>query len=107
LNDDALNNLAIRWVTMTPYQRVDNMLLLRQRLQTIKNSSVYIKNVSAHIRPIQRTISANTGIDAFVVNHFEFIRSGVDVKGAQIVSYDGGYYLSTLQYGRLTSNHPL
>lgn len=107
LNDDALNNLAIRWETMTPYQRVDNMLLLRQRLQTIKNSSNYIKNVSAHIRPFQRTISANTGIDDFDVNHFENIRSGVDVKGAQIVSYDGGYYLSTLQYGRLTSDHPL
>lgn len=107
LNDDALNNLAIRWETMTAYQRVDNMLLLRQRLQTIKNSSIYIKNVSAHIRPIQRTISANTGIDVFGVDHFESIRSGVDVKGAQIVPYDGGYYLSTLQYGRLTSDHPL
>ena len=107
LNDDALNNLAIRWETMTSYQRVDNMLLLRQRLQTIKNSSVYIKNVSAHIRPIQRTISANTGNDTFSLNHFEFIRSGKDVNGAQIIPYDGGYYLSTLQYGRLTSDHPL
>ena len=106
LNDDALNNLAILWEIMTPYQRVDNMLRLRQRLQTIKNSSIYIKNVSAHIRPIQKTISANTGIDAFSVNHFDFIRSGEDVKGAQIVPYDGGYYLSTLQYGRLTSDHP-
>jgi two-component system, sensor histidine kinase YesM len=107
LNDDALNNLAIRWETMTPYQRVDNMNLLRQRLQTIKNSSIYIKNVRAHIRPIQRTISANSGIDDFSVNHFEFIRSGENVKGAQIVFYEGGYYLSTLQNGRLTGKHPL
>lgn len=107
LNDDALNKLAIRWETMTPYDRIENMISLHRRLQTIKNSSVYIQDARAHIKPIQRTISANTGMGVFNAEHFENIRVGEAVKGGQVIPYRDGYYLSTLQNGRLTSENPL
>ena len=63
LNDEDLNKLAVRWQVMDTYQRVDCMRRLQQKLAMIKNSSIYINDVSVHILPINKTISSNTGVD--------------------------------------------
>ena len=97
LNDEDLDKLANRWDIMAQYQTMESMRLLQQRLVTIKNSSIYIKNVSVHILPIRRTISSNTGVDAIDMERSENIRVPPGIKGAQIISYKGGLYLATLQ----------
>lgn len=97
LNDENLNKLSIRWEIMDQYETMECMRQLQQRLVTIKNSSIYIKNVSAHILPVNRTISSNTGVDEIDMGRFNEIRVPSGIKGAQIISYNEGLYLSTLQ----------
>ncbi len=97
LNDENLNKLAMRWQIMDQYQTVECMRRLQQRLVTIKNSSIYINNVSVHILPINKTISSNTWIDAIATERYNAIRIPPGVNGAQIISYRESLYLSTLQ----------
>lgn len=97
LNDEYLDKLAIRWEIMGTYQEIECMRQLQQRLVTIKNSSIYIRNVSVHILPIRKTISSNSGVDDIDMEGFLKIRVPLGIKGAQIVSYKGGLYLTTLQ----------
>lgn len=107
LNDEYLNKLAIRWEIMDLYDRTESMRQLQLRLVTIKNSSIYIKNVSVHILPIKRTISSNNGVDDIDAEKYLNIRVPPGIKGAQIISFKEGLYLSTLQQNKLSAARPL
>ena len=107
LNDVNLNKLAIRWDIMDQYDIVEAISLLHQKLITIKNSSEYIEDVSVHIYPIQETISSGSWINDFDLERYENIRVPAGLNGAQIISYEGGLYLSTLQAGNYSTDNPL
>lgn len=107
LNDEYLNKLAIRWEIMDDYDRAESMRKLLQRLTTIKNSSIYIRNVSVHILPINKTITANSGVDDIDMEKFINIRVPEGIKGAQIMSFNGGLYLSTVNKSIYLANEPL
>jgi two-component system sensor histidine kinase YesM len=107
LNDENLNKLAIEWEIMEQYEIIAAMRQLQQRLITIRNSSEYIKKISIYIYPIKRTISAETGLDDFDIEKYENIRVSYGKKGAQIISYKGGLYLSTLQERNYSAENPL
>ena len=107
LNDVDLNKLAIQWRIMDNYALVVSMNSLQQRLNTIRNSSVYIKDVRAHIVDFGRTISSPNGVGALDEAHFTNVRVPRGVRGAQILQYEGDYCLTTLQEGNVTSRNPL
>ncbi len=107
LNDVDLNKLAIQWRIMDNYALVVSMNSLQQRLNTIRNSSVYIKDVRAHIVDFGRTISSPNGVGALDEAHFTNVRVPKGVRGAQILQYEGDYCLTTLQEGNVTSRNPL
>lgn len=106
LNDMNLNKLAIRWEIMDNHDIIQSINQLHQRLVTIKNSSIYIKNVCVHILPIGKTISSNTGVDDFDMENYQKIRISPGIKGAQIVSFRGGLFLSTCQVKNLKNFSP-
>lgn len=97
LNDENLNKLAIRWEVLDSYTRSESLRLLQQRLVTIKNSSRYIKDVTAAILPIGKSISAATGLNPIDMDKFNRIRGPVGSVGAQLIYYGNGIYLSTMQ----------
>ena len=107
LNDADLNKLAIRWRIMDNYALVVSMNSLQQRLNTIRNSSVYIRDVRAHIVDFGRTISSPNGVGVLDEAHFLHVRVPKGVRGAQILHYDGDYCLTTLQEGNVTIRNPL
>ncbi len=107
LNDENLNKLAIRSKIMSIYETTESMRLLQQRLVTIKNSSIYIKNISVHIPPINKTISSNSGLDDINTEKFRHIRVPPGLKGAQIISFKGGLFLSTIQNRDILNSNPL
>jgi two-component system sensor histidine kinase YesM len=107
LNDEHLNKLAIRWEILSGYERKESMRMLEERLSTIKNSSIYIKNVSVHILPIERTISTNNGVDDINMERYQWIRVPNKMNGAQIINFKGGLYLSTSKQNYLPDSSPL
>lgn len=106
LNDENLNKLSSRYRIMNQYDINESMRQLQQRLVTIKNSSNYIKNVSVHILPIKKTISSNDGVDNFNDESFYNIRTVSGARGAEIIRYNEGLYLSTFQQENTSKQTP-
>lgn len=99
LNDDNLKKLAILWEITSAYERQQSMIQLQNRLITIRNSSPYIKDVTAHIAPIKKSISANEGIVDFRTKEFEEIRVNDDRRGAQFLFFEDEIYMTTYDNG--------
>ena len=107
LNDVDLNKLAIRWEIMDTYSRVVSMNNLQQRLNTIRTSSPYIRDVRAHILAFGRTISSPEGVGPLDEEHFLNVRLPRGIGVSPIVKYNDDYCLTTLQEGSLTGRNPL
>lgn len=99
LNDENLNKLAILWEITGIYERQQSMIQLQNRLVTIRNSSPFIKDVTAHIEPIKKSISANDGIVDFRTKDFEGIRVNDNRKGAQFLFFEDQIYMTTYDNG--------
>lgn len=101
LNDEDLNKLAIRYSIMNEYETMESMRKLHHRLVSIQNSNAYISNVSAHIYPIQRTISSKKSVSALNIDKFESLRIPQGRKGAQLLLHDGSLHLTTFLTGNM------
>lgn len=96
LNDENLNRLANQYGIMSDYEIVNNMRQLQARLITIAYSSSYVNNVSAHIFSIDKTISSSGGVDNLDLAVYERMKASAGLKGAQIIRYEDGLYLTTV-----------
>ncbi len=105
LSDENLNRLAIVADTMNLYEKQQRMLQLQKRLVTIRNSSAFIDDVSVHIEPIGKTITANNGIVPLNEDEFEQVRIVDMIDGAQIIHYGESLYLSTYDAYALSNRH--
>ncbi|RAV16701.1 sensor histidine kinase [Paenibacillus contaminans] len=74
INDEFLNKLAVIPDYMNKFDKSQAILLLQDRLFALKNSSVYISDVSAHIPSIDRTITAMQGAGAMAREQFDATR---------------------------------
>ena len=106
MNDKDLYKLTSMWEIMDQYDLNECMKRIQQRLATIKNSSMYIENVSVHILSFEKTISSNTGVDSLNIEKYQGIRASSDAKGAQIIDFKGGLFLSTFQKRTLHNYMP-
>lgn len=100
LDDTNLNKLALLSVTMDMIERTEKINELRNRLHAIENSSDLIKDVSAHIYPIAKTISSSQGAQDLELERYLAIQSAFHGKGAQIIEVQDGLVLSAIsQFG--------
>lgn len=100
LSDENLNKLAFQWEIIDDYDKIYSMKQLQQRLVTIRNSSPFIKDVTAHISPIGKSISANDSVNYIEWDKFKNIRVQQDEKGAQIIRFQDQLFLTTLNEDR-------
>ncbi|MDQ0113709.1 sensor histidine kinase [Paenibacillus harenae] len=107
LNDVYLQKLAVTWEAMDDIKRTESIMLLWNRLSSIKSSSAYINDVSAHIRPISKTISANNGASDFEEERFERLRSNYIVSGSNLIIWNGGLFLSASSVSGNKNREPL
>ncbi len=73
LQDGDLNKMALMWDQMNSVTRKASLNDLLPRLVSIKNSSSFIKDVDVHVRSIDKTITAMTGINPFEADRYEEI----------------------------------
>ena len=96
LNDESLNRLAVQYSIMSDYEIVSNLKQLQSRLITIAYSSSYVKNVSAHIFSIHKTVSSTRGVDPLDLKAYERTKDAAGLTGAQIIRYEDRLYLTTV-----------
>ncbi|OPH58076.1 two-component sensor histidine kinase [Paenibacillus ferrarius] len=107
IEDEDLNELTLTWDTMDVFKRTEKINSLRKRLYAIQNSSPYIKNVSAHIYPIFKTISSANGPSEFDTERYNGLRSALSSRNNQIIEWNGGLFLSAAKQGVTNGNQPL
>jgi two-component system sensor histidine kinase YesM len=107
IEDEDLNELTLTWDTMDVFKRTEKINSLRKRLYAIQNSSPYIKNVSAHINPISKTISSANGPSEFDTERYNGLRSALSSRNNQIIEWNGGLFVSAAKQGVTKGNQPL
>lgn len=107
IDDEDLNELTLTWDTMDVFKRTEKINSLRKRLYAIQNSSPYIKNVSAHIYPIVKTISSANGPSEFDTERYNGLRSALSSRNNQIIEWKGGLFVSAAKQGVTNGNQPL
>ncbi|WP_235960262.1 sensor histidine kinase [Paenibacillus silvestris] len=107
IEDEDLNELTLTWDTMDVFKRTEKINSLRKRLYAIQNSSPYIKNVSAHIYPISKTISSANGPSEFDTERYNGLRSALSSRNNQIMEWNGGLFVSAAKQGVTNGNQPL
>jgi len=104
LTDEDLNKLGVRYEIMDEYELMESMRKLHYRLVSIQNSNTYISDVSAHIYPINKTISAKNGVNPLDESRFTSLRVPEGMKGAQLIMYNNQLHLTTTLIGKMRLN---
>jgi two-component system, sensor histidine kinase YesM len=107
IEDEDLNELTLTWNTMDVFKRTEKINMLRKRLYAIQNSSPYIKNVSAHIYPVSKTISSANGPRELDTERYYGIRSALGSRSNQIIEWNRGLFLSAAKQSGTNGNQPL
>ncbi|MDR6550477.1 sensor histidine kinase [Paenibacillus qinlingensis] len=95
LSDDNLNALGAIPDSLNDIEKMQSILRLQQRLNAIRNSSTYIKDVYAYIPAIQKNVSALT-ISSFDQEAFQKLRNIPLTLDSQVMNVDGRMYLSAV-----------
>jgi two-component system sensor histidine kinase YesM len=94
VNDEDLISLSLAAAGLSDYERTQAIKRLQRRLNIIKSSSNIIKEVSAHIPAIQRTISTSELIKGIPEQEFKILQTIAERPGSPIIYWKGRLFLS-------------
>lgn len=107
LEDADLNKLAITWETMGDIARMESITAVVNRLFALHNSSDYIRNVSVHLRPIDKTLTSLSGAGLFDSERYQAIRTEFGSRGTKLIEWNGSLHLSAAKPGGGKAYEPL
>ncbi|AYB44323.1 sensor histidine kinase [Paenibacillus lautus] len=107
LQDGELNKMALTWEMMSTVDRKASLHYLLPRLVSIKNSSIYIKDVFVHIRGMDKTISAMTGMNAFDSRRYNNVYEEKARGNPRLLQIDDTLHLVAAKYGASKGEEPL
>lgn len=110
INDEDLNQLSNAISIMSDYQRVKALNDLKVKLTTLKDSSIYIKDITIYIDAIDGTVSTSSAEETSNTREeAEKIAMATFTSGVPITSWQNRLYLN-LTYpnnSRINSKSPL
>lgn len=107
LQDGELNKMVLTWDMMSTVERKASLHYLLPRLVSIKNSSVYIKDVFIHIRSMDKTISAMTAMNTFDSRRYNDVYAGEASGNQRLLQIDDTFHLVAAKYGARKGEEPL
>jgi len=107
LQDNELNKLVVTWEMMDSVERKAGMSYLLPRLNSIKNSSNYIKDIYVHIRNLDKSVSSVHAVHEFETDKYNEMLSMMDWKKERLYKQVNSLYLSAPKYGGTKGKEPL
>ncbi|GFN33040.1 sensor histidine kinase [Paenibacillus xylaniclasticus] len=107
LEDEDLNKMTLLWDRMGIIEKTNKMNSLRNRLYLIQNSSMYIKEVSVSIRPIERTISSVDGVNMLDAERYKAIQSVYNSRKNRITAWGNSLFLHAAKPSGDSEGQPL
>lgn len=95
LKDDNLQSLSVASEKMTDYEKVKAINELQKKLQVMKDSSIYIKNVSVHIPSMDKTISTRRSFGEIPEDEFKALMELPRESGSPVIYWENKIFLST------------
>ena len=96
-NDENLQKLAVIKPVLSEYERYYSLKGLHQNMVRIRNSSVYISDVSVHIKEPLRTVAANRTLRDISLSYYEKVEAAIENTAAPFHHDDGRIFLSDEQ----------
>jgi len=96
-NDEHLQKLSVLSPILSEYERHYSLKGLHQNMVRIRNSSVYINDVSVHIKEPRITVAANRTLRDTSLSHYEKIEMAIESTEAPFHYVDGRIFLSNEQ----------
>ncbi len=93
LGDDDLSKLVVNGNVMDDFEKSQLILRLKKRLLSIKNSSPHIKDVTAYILPMEKSISAIDGNTELEVALSKKITAVTSKEVTKLFEADQHFYL--------------
>ncbi|MHA7966510.1 sensor histidine kinase [Paenibacillus sp. CAU 1782] len=107
LQDGDLNKMALMWEQMSSVDRKASLNDILPRLVSIKNSSAYIKDVDVHVRSIDKTITAMTGVNPFETERYEEINRVSARPNSRPFRIGDSFHLAAFKQGAKKGQEPL
>jgi Predicted signal transduction protein with a C-terminal ATPase domain len=96
-NDEHLQKLVVLNPLLSEYEKYYSQKGLHQNMVRIRNSSVYISNVSVHIKELRKTVAANRTLSDITSQYYETIEAAIENTVAPFHYDDGRVFLSDEQ----------
>lgn len=93
LQENQLHKIAVIWELMDNVERRESIQYMLHRLTSIRGSSAFIKDIYVHIRPIDKTLSAENGVHAFDRKRYDEMRSALTAGAGRLIKRDGSLHL--------------
>ncbi|PWU67253.1 sensor histidine kinase [Gracilibacillus dipsosauri] len=106
LQETELRKIAYTWDMMDNIERKDSVNYIIHRLTSIKNTNIYIKDISIHLPSIDKTISVMNAAQDFNKLEYEKIRTSKSQTGLRLIQTEDTLSLSASIIGNDLQEHP-
>ncbi|GGD84991.1 sensor histidine kinase [Paenibacillus nasutitermitis] len=96
LYDSNLTDLADTVTKMSDYEIYRSINNLQQRLLVLKNSNLYVKDVTAYIPSAEMFVTSNEGVGNVDPDALAFFNRASTNSKSQLLQYRGDFYLRAL-----------
>lgn len=107
LEDSEVHRPAVTWSLMNDIEKKDGLNYVRNRLALVKNSSVFIQDVRIHMRTVNKSISAMTGIQNFDQQKFDYFNIRVRYDNDRFMMMDNTLHLVAAKHSGKRGEAPL
>lgn len=106
IEDSGLNKLAATWSLMDSAKQRESVNELMHRLTSFQNSSPYMKDVSVHIRTINKTVSAVNGVQPLDEIRFNTFNTRAGATENRLRLWNGELHLSASKQSGKKGDEP-
>ena len=96
INDDDLNRLASAFESMDIAESTASINRVRQKLNSVKNSNVYIKDTRVHILSLGETISAVNSLTKIQIEEYNELKKLHSTSKSRIIYWQGKLFFCYL-----------
>jgi len=109
INDNDLNRLASAFESMDIAESTASINRVRQKLKSIKDSNIYIKDTRVHVLSLSKTISAVNSLENIQIDEYNELKKLHSISKSRIIYWHGRLFFCYLHpvYSANSSRKPL
>mgnify|MGYP000937805313 FL=1 len=89
INDDDLNRLASAFESMNIAESTASINRVRQKLKSVKDSNIYIKDTRVHVLSLDKTISAVNSLGEIQIDEYNELKKLHSTSKSRIIYWQG------------------